>query len=201
VDIIDSHFAASLHALKTATETPAFTNAIREAAKACTKSLRNGGKLLIVGNGGSAGDAQHIAGEFLSRLNFDRAPLAAIALTTDSSVLTAVGNDYGFDQVFERQVLALARRGDVLIAISTSARSPNVLSALRAGGGAGTVNIGIGKAGGEMERLCDIYIGIPSSSTPLIQQVYMVAAHALCGVVEQEMFAANRVAAPAGAVP
>ncbi len=102
-------------------------------AAACERALRDGGKLLLAGNGGSAADAQHIAGEFLSRLRFDRNPLPAVALTTDFSVLTAVGNDYGYDQVFERQVRGLGRRGDVFIAISTSGKSPNVIAALRGG--------------------------------------------------------------------
>jgi D-sedoheptulose 7-phosphate isomerase len=163
-------------------------DAIRASTQACVKCLRDGGKLLIAGNGGSAGDAQHIAGEFQSRLNFDRAPLAAIALTTDTSVLTAIGNDYGYEHVFERQVHGLARPRDVFIAISTSGRSSNILRALAAGREMGTVNIGVGAAAGEMRRDCDIYIGVPSTSTPMIQQIYMVAAHALCGAVEQALF-------------
>src|SRR5262249_3656843 len=110
-----------------------FCRAIHDIADVTASALRNGSKLLLVGNGGSAGDAQQIAGEMLSRLNYDRAPAAAIALTTDTSVLTAIGNDYGYERVFERQILGLGRAGDVLIAISTSGRSPNILRAISAG--------------------------------------------------------------------
>ena len=188
MDMIEEHFQQSSEALGLAAQTPDFMDAIRASTRACVKCLRDGGKLLIAGNGGSAGDAQHIAGEFLSRLNFDRAPLAAVALTTDTSVLTAIGNDYGYEHVFERQVRGLARPRDVFIAISTSGRSPNILRALAAGREMGTVNIGLGAAAGEMRRDCDIYIGVPSTSTPMIQQIYMVAAHALCGTVEQALF-------------
>jgi D-sedoheptulose 7-phosphate isomerase len=188
MDMIEEHFQQSSQALGLAARTPDFMDAIRASTQACVKCLRDGGKLLIAGNGGSAGDAQHIAGEFLSRLNFDRAPLAAVALTTDTSVLTAIGNDYGYEHVFERQVRGLARPRDVFIAISTSGRSPNILRALAAGREMGTVNIGVGAAAGEMRRDCDIYIGVPSTSTPMIQQIYMVAAHALCGTVEQALF-------------
>ncbi|MGC2200103.1 MAG: SIS domain-containing protein, partial [Stellaceae bacterium] len=129
--IID-YLARSRDTIQAAIDDPAFGRAIADIAEMCAKALRDGGKLLLVGNGGSAGDAQHIAGEMLSRLNYDRAPAAALALTTDSSVLTAIANDYGYERVFERQVLGLGRAGDVLIAISTSGRSPNILRAIGA---------------------------------------------------------------------
>jgi D-sedoheptulose 7-phosphate isomerase len=152
-------------------------------------ALRSGHKILIAGNGGSAGDAQHIACEFLSRLNFDRNPLPAIALTTDTSTLTGIGNDYGFEHVFERQVRGLARKGDVLLAISTSGRSPNILAGLRAGRAAGAITVGFtGISDSPMVPLCDIALRVPSDSTPLIQQVHIVAAHAICGRIEQELF-------------
>lgn len=188
-EMIGAHFATSLRTLETAIADSAFMASIGDVADACTASLLAGGKLLLAGNGGSAGDAQHIAGEFLSRLNFDRAPLPAIALTVDTSVLTAVGNDYGYEKVFERQVLGLGRPGDVLIGISTSGRSPNVLAALAAARGKGLTTIAFGGAGGgEMAALCDIVLAVPSSSTPQIQQIHMVAAHAICGVVEERIF-------------
>lgn len=153
------------------------------------RSFRNGGKLLIAGNGGSAADAQHIAGEFLSRLNFDRNPLPAIALTTDTSVLTAIGNDYGFDRAFERQVRGLGRSGDVFVAISTSGRSPNVLAALKAAREIGVATVGFtGNGVREVAQHCELCLAAPSSETPLIQQIHIVAAHAICGLVERELF-------------
>src|SRR5271163_3116428 len=130
--MVAEHFRRSCETLSRAVEDPKLRAAIHAIAAAITDAFRAGHKLLIAGNGGSAADAQHIAGEFLSRLRFDRNPLPAVALTTDSSVLTAVGNDYGYDQVFERQVRGLGRRGDVFIAISTSGKSPNVIAALQA---------------------------------------------------------------------
>jgi len=161
-------------------------------ADCITRSFRGGGKLLIAGNGGSAADAQHIAGEFLSRLRFDRNPLPAIALTTDTSVLTAVGNDYGYEQVFERQIRGLGRQGDVFIGISTSGRSPNVLAALDAARKLGMTTIGFtGTARGAnaMRALCDIVLAAPTDDTPLIQQIHITAAHAICEVVERDLFA------------
>ncbi len=154
-----------------------------------TMSLRNGGKLLTLGNGGSAGDAQHIAGEFVSRLNYDRAPAAAIALTTDTSVLTAIGNDYGYEQVFERQVRALGRPGDVLLAISTSGRSPSVLRAMDAGRELGLKIVAFtGATGGSMPERADLCLHAPSDATPLIQQIHITAAHIVCGIVEENLF-------------
>lgn len=170
-------------------EDAACLKAMADATDAIAKSLSAGGKLLTCGNGGSAGDAQHIAGEFISRLNFDRAPLASIALTTDTSVLTAVGNDYGYEHVFERQVLGLGHAGDVLLAISTSGNSPSVLSAMRAARGRRmTVIAFTGRTGGKMPPLADITLHVPSASTPLIQQVHITAAHIVCGLVEARLF-------------
>lgn len=158
-------------------------------ADAITASLRNGGKLLICGNGGSAGDAQHIAGEFVSRLMYDRAPLAAIALTTDTSVLTATGNDYGFDRVFERQVLALGQPGDVLLGISTSGTSANVLRAFAAGREKRLACIGFaGAQDGPMAAACGLLLQAPSNRTPVIQQIHITAAHVVCALVERAMF-------------
>ena len=145
--------------------------------------------MLFAGNGGSAGDAQHLAGEFLSRLNYDRAPLPAIALTTDSSVLTAIGNDYGYDRVFERQVLGLGVAGDVLIAISTSGRSPNILRAIEAARSTGLVVVGFtGRSGGEMAARCHLCLYAPADTTPLIQQLHITAGHIICGLVEERLF-------------
>src|SRR6266851_2807423 len=152
-------------------------------------ALGDGHKLLLAGNGGSAADAQHLAGELLSRLNYDRAPAAAIALTTDSSVLTAIGNDYGYDAVFERQVQGLGRPGDVLIALSTSGRSPNILRAIAAARTGGLVVIGFtGKSGGEMAERCDLCLCAPADTTPLIQQLHITLGHIVCELVEERLF-------------
>jgi D-sedoheptulose 7-phosphate isomerase len=153
------------------------------------QSIGNGGKILLAGNGGSAADAQHIAGEMLSRFKFDRDPLPAIALTTDTSVLTAIGNDYSFEQIFERQVRGLGRKGDVFIGISTSGRSPNILAALQAARNLGMITIGFtGSAGTAMKALCDVTLVAPSDETALIQQVHITAAHAICDLVERNLF-------------
>ncbi len=170
---------------------------LRAMATAVTTSLRGGGKLLVAGNGGSAGDAQHIAGEFIVRLMYDRAPLAAIALTTDSSVLTAAGNDYGFEFVFERQVRALGRPGDVFLGISTSGNSSNILYAFEAARAGGLVTLGFAAgAGGAMRSLCDHLFLAPTAETALAQQIHLVAAHIVCALVERAFFPP-----PAGARP
>jgi D-sedoheptulose 7-phosphate isomerase len=149
--------------------------------------------VLLAGNGGSAADAQHIAAEFLSRFKLDRSPLPAIAITTDSSVLTAIGNDYGFTHVFERQVRGLGRAGDVFIGISTSGRSENVLAALRAARELRLTTVGFtGSNGGEMRTLCDFICAAPSDDTALIQQIHLVAAHVICLLVEQDLFGATQ---------
>jgi D-sedoheptulose 7-phosphate isomerase len=190
-EIIANHLRRSLDVLARAAAEPAFTAAVAAIAQAVETSLRAGGKVMLAGNGGSAADAQHIAGEFLSRLRFDRHPLPAMALTTDSSVLTAVGNDYGYEQVFERQLRGLGRKGDVFIAISTSGKSPNVLAALRAARDIGVTSVGFtGTAPGAaaMLPLCHHVLAAPSDDTPLIQQVHITAAHAICEIVERRMF-------------
>jgi D-sedoheptulose 7-phosphate isomerase len=156
------------------------------------QALRSGGKLLLAGNGGSAADAQHIASELVGRLISDRAPLPAIALTTDTSALTAIGNDYGFEQVFARQVRALGRSGDVLVAISTSGRSPNILAGLQAAREMGLVTVGFAKAAQTpMHPLCDFVLAAPSQETALIQQFHITAAHAICQLIERELFDAQ----------
>jgi len=152
-------------------------------------ALGAGHKILLAGNGGSAGDAQHIAGELVGRFAYDRAAAAAIALTTDSSVLTAIGNDYGYECVFERQVQGLGRPGDVLIALSTSGRSPNILRAIAAARTGGLVVIGFtGKSGGEMAERCDLCLCAPADTTPLIQQLHITLGHIVCELVEERLF-------------
>lgn len=164
---------------------------VEAAAEACITTLRKGGKVLLAGNGGSAADAQHIAGEFVSRFAFDRPGLPAIALTTDTSILTAIGNDYGYDKLFARQVQAHARRGDIFIAYSTSGKSPNVIAALQEAKNHGVVCIGMtGNHGGPMKDICDHYLDVPSADTPKIQEGHAVLGHILCGLVERALFKA-----------
>ncbi len=166
-----------------------FKGAIEQIADAWSKSLAAGGKIMLAGNGGSAGDAQHLAGELVSRLNFDRAPLAALALTVDTSVLTAIGNDYGYEHLFERQVRGLGRAGDIFVGISTSGRSPNILHALRTARAAGITTVGFtGRKGGDMAPLCDYVLHAPSDRTPMIQQLHIMAGHIICGLVESQLF-------------
>lgn len=167
----------------------ALCEATAAAAAMVSDALRAGRKLLLCGNGGSAADAQHWAGELVSRFHYDRPGLAAIALTTDSSILTAIGNDYGYDRVFARQIEALGQPGDVLFAISTSGRSPNVVAALRAGRERGMATVGFtGAGGGEMPALCDLCLRIPSEVTPRIQEGHEVLGHAICQLIEATLF-------------
>lgn len=162
---------------------------LENVVKACIQSLGDGGKILLAGNGGSAADAQHIAGEFVSRFEFDRPGLAAVALTTDTSILTAIGNDYGYERLFSRQVQALGRRGDIFIGYSTSGRSPNVLKAFEEARGLGLVTVGLtGNRGGPMLDLCDHILPVPSAHTPRIQEGHLVLGHILCKLVEQAIF-------------
>lgn len=159
------------------------------AAAACVEALRRGNKVLFAGNGGSAADAQHLAGELVSRFAYDRPGLPAFALTTDTSVLTAIGNDYGYERLFARQVEAVANAGDVFFGISTSGRSPNVLSALRAARGKGLITIGMtGRGGGEMPELCDYLLRVPSDTTPRIQEGHIAMGHAICQIIEAQLF-------------
>ncbi len=190
-EIAAAHFRRSLETLERAANDAEFAASVLSVARTVETSLRAGGKVMLAGNGGSAADAQHIAGEFLSRLRFDRQPLPALALTTDSSVLTAIGNDYGYERVFERQLRGLGRKGDVFIAISTSGKSPNVLAALAAAREIGVATVGFtGTAPGAtaMRPLCDVVLAAPSDDTPLIQQIHITAAHAICEIVERNLF-------------
>ncbi len=162
---------------------------ILAAAERIAHSLREGGKLMTAGNGGSAADAQHLAAEFISRLTKDRPALHAVALTTDSSILTAVGNDYGYEYVFSRQIEALGKPGDVFLAISTSGNSPNILRALERCRAQGVYSIGVtGGSGGKMKDLCDSIIIAPSSVTQNIQEAHLMIEHILCGLVERHYF-------------
>ncbi len=162
---------------------------LAEVSSICINTYKNDGKILIAGNGGSAADAQHFAGELVSRFYFDRPALSAIALTTDSSILTAIGNDYGYEDVFSRQVQAHGRSGDVFIAISTSGNSPNILKAIETAKAIGLVVIGLtGQSGGKMKAMCDVCLCAPSDSTPRIQECHLFFEHTLCACIEESLF-------------
>ncbi|MCK5339315.1 MAG: D-sedoheptulose 7-phosphate isomerase [Bacteroidales bacterium] len=160
-------------------------NDIEEAGELIVSTLKAGNKVLLFGNGGSAGDAQHIAAELTGRYKTERQALPAVALTTDTSAITAIGNDYGFDRIFDRQVEAIGKEGDLLIGISTSGNSRNVLRALAYGKDNGMNTLGLsGKGGGDMKNLCDINIIIPSDDTARIQEMHILIGHVLCGIID-----------------
>ncbi|MFZ5812037.1 MAG: D-sedoheptulose 7-phosphate isomerase [Thermodesulfobacteriota bacterium] len=163
---------------------------VARVARTMAVCLARGGKLLFCGNGGSAADAQHLAAEFVNRFQIERPPLPALALTTDTSILTAVGNDYGFERVFAKQVQALGARGDVLTGISTSGNSPNVLEAMRAAREKGMVTVGLAGQNGDIVPLSDFALLVPSTSTPLIQEIHITAGHLLCKLVDHYLFEA-----------
>lgn len=157
-------------------------------ADRCLQSLRSGGKIIFAGNGGSFADAQHLSAEFVSRFKFDRAPLPAIALGTNSSTLSATGNDYGYSHVFSRELQAIARPGDIFVPISTSGNSENVLAAIEAARQGGVITVGLtGESGGRMVSMCDC-ICIPSSETARIQESHILVGHIVCGLVENAFF-------------
>ncbi|MDB5378986.1 MAG: phosphoheptose isomerase [Rubritepida sp.] len=169
----------------------AMIDAATQAANLCIAALRAGRKVMICGNGGSAADAQHWAGELVSRFYYDRPGLAAIALTTDSSILTAIGNDYGYERVFSRQVEALGVAGDVLFGLTTSGRSPNILAAMKAAKERGITCVGFtgnGPGAAVLAEHCDVTVMVPSPSTPSIQEGHEVLGHAICAMIEEAIF-------------
>jgi D-sedoheptulose 7-phosphate isomerase len=193
MDYVQAELAKTRAVIEALAADPGLPPLINRIAETCVAALARGNKVLLCGNGGSAADAQHLAGELVSRFMFDRPGLPAFALTTDSSVMTAIANDYGYEHVFARQVEAVGTKGDVLIALSTSGRSPNILAALRAAREKGIATIGFtGRAGGDMPALCDIVYRAPADETPKIQEGHIVVGHIVCGVVERALFAAPR---------
>ena len=179
----NEHIKASQNTLES------IVDQIETASKICINSLKNGGKILIMGNGGSAADAQHIAAELVGRYKTERKGLPAIALTTDTSAITSIANDYGFLHVFDRQVEALAHKDDVVIGISTGGTSPNVVNALTAANKLDCKTIGLsGKDGGDFNALCDVNLVVNSNDTPRIQEMHILIGHTICHLIEQESF-------------
>ena len=202
-DLIGNHLRSSLAALERTTRDVALLATARRIAVVIITALNAGNKLLVIGNGGSAADAQHIAAEIVGRYKQDRPAYAAIALTTDTSALTAISNDYGFEWVFARQVEGLGRRGDVLLALTTSGRSQSILKALSTARSLGIVTIGFtGTKGEAMGALCDDLLIAPSDDTPIIQQIHLAVGHAICEAIEQAMIqlAASRASPAAQAI-
>jgi len=189
LSIVESQVRSSINVKTAVLESPELLAQIAQVAAVVTEAYRNNKKTLLAGNGGSAADAQHIAGEFVSRFYFDRPGLPSIALTTDTSVITAIGNDYGYEKLFARQVQALGNEGDVFIGISTSGNSPNVIKALELCKEKGIISVGLtGASGGKMAELCDYCIKVPSGETPRIQEVHILIGHIICAIVEEEIF-------------
>lgn len=186
---IKEHFQESILAKEQILKDENLITLIKNASLEVIKAYKNGNKTLLAGNGGSAADAQHIAGEFVSRFYFDRPGIASIALTTDTSVLTAIGNDYGYENLFARQVQAQGVKGDIFIGISTSGNSKNILKALEFCKQKEIISIGLsGASGGAMNELCDYCIKVPSTCTPRIQEAHILIGHIICAIVEEELF-------------
>lgn len=182
--IITAEFNAHLETIKSVIGT--MENDLAKASSLVIETLKNGNKVLLCGNGGSAADAQHIAAELTGRYKTERRGLPGIALTTDTSALTAIGNDYGYDRVFDRQVEALANKGDLLIGISTSGNSSNVVSALTLAKELRCSTLGLsGRDGGKMNDICDINLIVPSDDTPRIQEIHILLGHTLCHIVDE----------------
>ncbi|WP_456790495.1 D-sedoheptulose 7-phosphate isomerase [Bradyrhizobium sp. USDA 4472] len=185
-DRISLHFESSLSGMTRAIQSVELRDTLHAISSAIAIALKNGNKLLLAGNGGSAADAQHIAAEIVGRYKLERAAWAALALTTDTSALTAIANDYGYEDVFARQLQGLGRRGDVFVGITTSGRSPNILAALKMAREKGLVTVGFTGAKGEsMRALCDHILMAPTEDTPVIQQIHLMSAHGVCDQVEQ----------------
>ncbi|MCH9741281.1 MAG: D-sedoheptulose 7-phosphate isomerase [Epsilonproteobacteria bacterium] len=181
---IVSEFESHLETIKLVMETMA--EDLEQASMMAVDVLKRGNKVLLCGNGGSAADAQHIAAELTGRYKTERRGLPGIALTTDTSALTAIGNDYGYDRVFDRQTEALANEGDLLIGISTSGNSANVISALKLAKEMGCLTLGLsGRDGGKMNEVCDVNLVVPSDNTPRIQEMHILFGHTICQIIDE----------------
>ena len=161
---------------------------ISKVADVCVNAIKAGNKVFFAGNGGSAADAQHLAAEFVSRFNYDRPGMSGIALTTDSSIITAIGNDYGYEKLFERQILALGRAGDVFVGITTSGNSLNILNAIDAAKRIGVKTVGMCGGGGKIHNMTDFLLSVPSNVTPHIQEAHIAIGHILCAIVERNIY-------------
>lgn len=188
-NIIREQILSSISTKKSMLDNPELLNLIEKAAVLILDGYKFGNKTLLAGNGGSAADAQHIAGEFVSRFYFDRPGIPAMALNTDTSVLTSIGNDYGYEKIFARQIQAHGQKGDIVICISTSGNSRNIIEALLTCKEKGIKTIGLtGMGKGRMTELCDICIEVPSLETPRIQEAHILIGHILCCIVEDQLF-------------
>ncbi|MEA2029865.1 MAG: D-sedoheptulose 7-phosphate isomerase [Campylobacterota bacterium] len=191
LDNIKKSIAQSINVKEIILKDKDILNTIERVCQDAIEGYKNDKKILIAGNGGSAADAQHIAAELVARFYFDRPALGAMALTTDSSILTAIGNDYGYDQLFSRQIEANGDEGDIFIAISTSGNSSNIIKAIESAKQKGLKIVGLtGAKEGKMDTLCDLIIKAPSTDTPRIQEAHILIGHILCQVIEEEMFGA-----------
>ena len=195
-DFVHAMIADSLKAKQQVQQDTTLIASIIRVSRLIEAALRRGNKVMLAGNGGSAADSQHIAAEFVSRFEFDRPGLAALALTTDTSMLTAIGNDYGYEFVFARQVEASGREGDVFIGISTSGNSKNVVAAVEACKKRGIATVALCGAGGKLKDLCDHALPVPSTHTPRIQENHILIGHAICALVEEWIWAASHKGAP-----
>lgn len=187
--MIKKHIEQSIHVKKLLLNDENIIYMIEKISNICIDAYKKGKKTIFAGNGGSAADSQHLSAEFVSRFNFNRPAFASIALTTDTSILTSIGNDYGFDNLFSRQIEANGAKGDVFIAISTSGNSVNILKAIQSAKKKRIVTIGLtGESGGEMSSICDYCIKVPSSYTPRIQESHILIGHIICSYVEENIY-------------
>jgi len=186
---VETQIKKSYEVKKSILENEKLINDILEVGNLLIEVYKKGNKLLIAGNGGSAADAQHIAGELVSKFYFDRPALPAIALTTDTSIITAIGNDYGYEYIFSRQIEANGVKGDVLLGISTSGNSKNIIEGLKKAKEIGLITIGLtGESGGKMKELCDYIVKVPSDETPRIQEAHILISHIWCSMIEKSIF-------------
>ncbi len=187
-DRMNSHIQRSIDAKTAILNDAEFLALVEQSATLCADALRQGKKILFAGNGGSASDAQHLSAELVGRYKFDRASLAAIALTTDTSALTAIGNDYGYDDVFSRQVSGLGQEGDVLVAISTSGNSANIIKACDVAAKKGLKIVGMSGAKGKLKELADVCLAVQAPETATIQEAHIMLGHIICDGIEQILF-------------
>jgi D-sedoheptulose 7-phosphate isomerase len=189
MDFVRKQIEESLKVKTLLLEDENILKSIKESSSLCCEAIRKDKKIIFAGNGGSAADAQHLAGELVNRFGFERPGLSAIALTTDTSVITSIANDYGFEKLFSRQIEAIGKKGDVLLACSTSGNSANIIEGLKEAKKTGIITIGLtGRSGGKMEQFCDLCIKVPSEDTPRIQEAHILIGHIICSLIENSLF-------------